>query len=103
MKSKTEMQNLATVTHLGFRRVVLVDPDTEWRLVVRVDLEARDISIASGNGDIYSWSDFADPVVNSASNVDTNYMKMFGRFVIDNFVGDERIADCINYLIWKQS
>jgi len=94
---------LAEHVKVGKRRVVLVDPDYDWRLVVRVDLEKGALTIQSGNGDLDDWADNDFYVDHSVSGADTGYLTKFAEFVVSKFVGDERILDCVAHLIKCQS
>jgi hypothetical protein len=99
----TVIANLAEHVKVGRRRVVLVDPDCDWRLRVSVNLEMGACTIQSGNGDLDDWADDTTPSTFSVDAVDADFIEQFGRLVIDSYVGDERIADCIEHLIQCQS
>ena len=94
---------LAEHVKVGKRRVVLVDPDYSWRLVVRVDLDCGACTVQSGNGDLDDWLDDTTPSTFSVDAVDADFIAEFGRLVCDKYVGDERINDCIAHLIKCQS
>jgi hypothetical protein len=96
----------ADSVYLGRKRVILVDTNDQWRLRVSLDLVNGRLTIESGNGDYDGFDGNLDPVTHEVSGVgagDRGHFIVFARFVIDNFVGDERIMDCVNHLLACQS
>jgi len=97
------LTNAAEHVSVGRTTVTLVDPKDDWRITVSVNLDRGAIAILSGNGSLEEWTDGVDPVAHTVSGASDDYIKEFGRFVVDRFVGDDRINDCIEHLLLCQS
>lgn len=97
------IHDLATITKVSDRRVVLIDPDEGFRIVVKINHAIGHVSVTAGCGDEYGFDDGGEIAHCSEGEYSFDWYREFGYFIADNFVGDDRVKVCIDYLIGVQS
>lgn len=99
VSKKASIALLAEHVKIQKNRIEIVEPENDWRLIILVIPDSGYLRIACGNGDLDGWTESIDPVTHMVSGVDISYLALFAKFVCDNYVGDERINDCVAYLL----